>query len=180
MAHSEDFYVHRQNLSFDKKDFYQNPTQYKSQFIDYAMHADVFIACAYWNPGADILFTREDMRKSNFKLRVIGDITCDLNGSIPSTLRTSSIDNPFYDYNPYTEDLEVPFGSEKNITVMAIDNLPCELARDASSDFGNQLIKYFLDELIMHGMESELVKRATILHEGKLTPRFEYLQDYLE
>mgnify|MGYP007000057930 len=77
--------------------------------------------------------------KNNFKIRIIADITCDIKGSIPSTLCSSTIDEPIYDYNPSEDVVELPLTDEGNITVMAVDNLPCELARDASESFGKEL-----------------------------------------
>lgn len=176
--HSEHFHKKKGTNFFDKRDFYKNPSAYESYFYDFAKEADILIACAYWQPGAPLLFSKAQMRSSAFSIRVIGDVTCDIQGSIPSTLRSTSIDNPFYDYNPFSEDLEVPFSSEKNITVMAIDNLPCELARDASDDFGRQLIEHVLPQLAP-GIPSDMLDHATIASHGKLNTYYAYLEDYV-
>jgi saccharopine dehydrogenase (NAD+, L-lysine forming) len=176
--HSEHFNVKKGTNFFDKKDFYKNPFKYESQFFKFAKQADVLLACAYWNPNAPLLFTKAQMRSNEFQIKVIGDITCDINGSIPSTMRSSSIDNPAYDYNPFSEDLEVPYSSEKNITTMAVDNLPCELARDASHSFGIQLIDHVITQL-MQDKESEIIKNATIVRKGKLEEKYQYLADYV-
>ncbi len=175
--HSEYFNVKKGTNFFDKKDFYKNPHLYESHFFNFAKQADILLACAYWNPQAPQLFTKAQMRSSDFKIKVIGDITCDINGSIPSTLRSSSIDNPVYDYNPFSEDLEVPYASERNVTMMAIDNLPCELARDASEEFGKQLIDIIFPQLYNNDKE-EILNNATITSNGLLKPNYDYLSDY--
>lgn len=175
--HSEHFNVKKGTNFFDKKEFYKHPEKYESSFFEFAKQTDILLACAYWNQKAPLLFSKAEMRKNEFRIKMIGDITCDINGSIPSTMRASSIDNPVYDYNPFSEDLEVPFSSEKNITTMAVDNLPCELARDASHNFGIQLINMVLPEMLKKEM-SAMIANATIVKDGKLTSKYEYLSDY--
>ncbi len=175
--HSEQFHVKKGTNFFDRKDFFKNPENYESHFFDFAKQADILLACAYWNPKAPLLFTKAQMRSSEFRIKLIGDITCDINGSIPSTMRSSSIDNPAYDYNPFTEDLEVPFSSENNITTLAVDNLPCELARDASENFGLQLIEKVFSQLF-NTDGNKILERATIASEGKLKAEYSYLKEY--
>jgi saccharopine dehydrogenase (NAD+, L-lysine-forming) len=110
---------------------------------------------------------------------VIADITCDIEGSIPSTKKPSTIEDPIYDYNPSDDQVENPFTDEGNVTVMAVDNLPCELPRDASESFGYELINNVLPELL--GDDSkEIIKNATIAQGGQLTEKFQYLQDYVD
>ena len=176
--HSEHFNVKKGTNFFDKKDFFKNPAGYVSTFFELAKKADILMACAYWNAQAPKLFTKEQMRSSEFNIKVIGDITCDVAGSIPSTLKSTSIDNPVYDYNPFSEDLEVPYSSDKNVTVMAIDNLPCELSRDASEDFGKQLINKVFP-LIFGTDKNIIIEKATIAKDGTLTSLFEYLSEYV-
>ena len=137
------------------------------------------IAGAYWDPKAPVLFEREDILKNNFKIRIIADITCDIKGSIPSTLRSSTIDEPIYDYNPSEDVAELPLTDEGNITVMAVDNLPCELARDASESFGKELISNVLPYLL--GIDTfGIIARATVAEKGRLSDRYNYLKDYVE
>ncbi|MDQ3291677.1 MAG: hypothetical protein M3Q05_10345, partial [Bacteroidota bacterium] len=102
-----------------------------------------------------------------------------VDGSIPCTKRASSIPDPVYDYNPFTQELEPPFSRSTNITIMAVDNLPCELPRSASRDFGRQLIDEVFPHLV-HGDPESILERATITKNGKLTPAYTYLQDYVE
>lgn len=174
-----DYNLSSDGQPFTHDDFHKNPERFKGDFLKYAKVADILVAGAYWNPKAPVLFTRQDALKSDFHIKVIADITCDIEGSIPSTLRASTIDDPIYDYSA-NEGIEKPaFSSEDNITVMAVDNLPCELPRDASNAFGEQLLQNVLPHLIGDDSE-EVIKRATICEGGKLTERFSYLQDFLD
>ena len=107
----------------------------------------------------------------------MADVSCDMNGPIPATIRSSTIQEPFYGYNPVTEKEGEPF-SRNTITIMAVDNLPCELPRDASENFGKELIEKVLPSLLVKD-ETKLIERATIAKDGKLAPAFEYLNDYV-
>lgn len=164
---------------FSRDEFYRSPQLYEADFLQYARSADILIASAFWDPKAPALFTRKDIMQNDFKITVIADITCDIDGSIPSTKMPSSIDEPIYDYNPCDDRVESPFSDEANVTVMAVDNLPCELARDASESFGDQLLENVLPSLLSGDREGT-IKRATIATEGMLTERFSYLQDYVD
>ncbi|OEK05898.1 NAD(P)-dependent oxidoreductase [Roseivirga misakiensis] len=166
------------NGNFDRDEFYKDPSQYESAFLPYAQKADVIIAGAFWDPKAPVLFTKEDIVQSDFKVRVIADITCDIEGSIPSTKQPATIDNPVYDYNPSNDRVEAPYSDEGNITVMAVDNLPCELPRNASEDFGKEFLNHILPNLIGEDVD-DIIKRASITENGKLTERYSYLQDYV-
>lgn len=175
---SRDYHERKDGGDYNGHDFYIHPEDYISSFPQFAHVADVLIAAAYWNPAAPILFSKEEMQSSAFKIRLISDITCDIGGSIPSTVKATNIYDPAYDYNPFTSALEAPFSDEKNITVMAIDNLPCELPRDASYDFGNQFIANVLPDLLQQPY-GELITRCQVLDRGQLTPSFQYLKSYL-
>lgn len=164
---------------FSRDDFYRTPQLYEADFLQYTRTADILIASAFWDPKAPVLFTRKDIMGNDFKITVIADITCDIDGSIPSTKRPSTIDEPVYDYNPCDDRVESPFSDEANVTVMAVDNLPCELARDASASFGDQLLENVLPSLLSDDGDS-IIRRATIATDGALTERFRYLQDYVD
>ena len=165
--------------SFDKKEFYSNPSDYVSNFGRFAKTSDLFIAGAFWDPDSPALFTREDAKLPDFKIKVVADITMDIDGSVPTTLRPATIEEPCYDYNPITEQLEAPFTSETNITEMAVDNLPCELPRDASRDFGREFIDNVLPNLL-EGTPNRMIDAAAITTlSGDLTEKFSYLKDYL-
>lgn len=161
-----------------KENFYKHPERFKSVFWDYARVADMLIACAFWRSDYPKLFEKETMRLPDFRIRVIADVSCDVDGSIPSTIRTTSIEHPFYDYNPVSGQEEPPFSSEDHITVMAIDNLPCELPVEASREFGKQLIEHVFPALV-EGDSQGILQKATILKKGKLTEPFKYLSNYL-
>ena len=164
---------------FDRDEFYNDPVLYESNFHQYAQKADILIAGAFWDPLAPVLFTRTEVLQHDFKIKVIADITCDIEGSIPSTKQPSTIEDPIYDYNPSNDRVEAPFRDEGNITVMAVDNLPCELPRNASEDFGREFLNHILPNLLGED-EDRIIERATITKGGKLTPDFMYLQDYLD
>lgn len=174
--HSQNYNEARDGSPWDTHQFYTHPEKFRSTFLKYTRHCDLLIHCSYWDPRAPKLFTREDMRSNEFSISVIADVTCDINGSIPSTTRPSSIAAPFYGYNPVTEQEGEPFAKE-NITVMAVDNLPCELPRDASDNFGKELIEKVLPALLRED-KIGLIERGSICENGKLMPRFEYLSDY--
>ena len=176
---TRDYYKHKSGESFVRSSFYTSPEDYECDFLKYAQVADVLIAGAYWDPRAPVLFEREDVLKNNFKIRIIADITCDIQGSIPSTLRSSTIDEPIYDYNPSEDVEELPLTDEGNITVMAVDNLPCELSRDASVSFGEELISNVLPYLLGDDTLGTIAK-ATVAEKGQLTSNYNYLKDYVE
>ncbi len=176
---SRDYCKHKSGESFVRSSFYASPENYEGDFLKYAKVADVLIAGAYWDPKAPVLFEREDILKNNFKIRIIADITCDIKGSIPSTLRSSTIDEPIYDYNPSEDVAELPLTDEGNITVMAIDNLPCELARDASESFGKELSSNVLPYLLGNDTFG-MISKATVAEKGRLSDKYSYLKDYVE
>ncbi len=177
--HSEDYFRSRDNSPFSSYDFHHHPASYRCTFSDqdsFASMTDILIHCTFWDPRADIMFSKARMRDPDFRISVIADVTCDVNGSIPSTERASTIEDKFYGYDPLTEKETAPF--EKNsITVMAVDNLPCELPRDASDGFGKHLIERVFPSLFDHDANG-IIERGTILKNGLLTERFSYLSEY--
>ena len=163
---------------FDFDHFVAQPAQYVNNFIPYAGRTDLYMACHFWDPRSPVLLTREDLKNPGIPIRIIADISCDIDGPIASTIRASTIEEPFYGYDPFTGKETLPFQPEA-ITVMAVDNLPGELPRDASEDFGEALSAYVVPELL--GREAGgMLERATIAEDGSLTEHFGYLQDYLE
>ena len=179
--HSEDYFTARDNSPFSSWEFHHHPSSYRCTFSDpdsFASITDVLIHCTFWDPRADIMFSKDRMNDPDFRISVIADVTCDVNGSIPSTERSSTILDKFYGYNPLSRKETEPF-DKASITVMAIDNLPCELPRDASDGFGKHLIERVLPSLFGEDL-SGIIERGTILKDGKLTERFAYLKDYAE
>jgi hypothetical protein len=164
---------------FDLEHFIKHPTEYESTFLPYTKVTNMLIACHFWDPNSPKFMTPEDMRASDFKIELIADVSCDVNGPIPSTVRASTIAEPFYAYNPKTEkEVSDPFNKEL-ITVMAVDNLPGEAPRNASIDFGNDLIDKVFPSLFGEDKD-KIIKRATIAKKGQLTKYFKYLQDYVD
>lgn len=176
---SRDYNAHVDGGEFNRAEFYNDPSSYNGDFLKFAKVTDLLIACAFWNPKAPVLFTKHDILQPDFRIKVVADITCDIEGSIPSTKRPSTVDDPIYDFNPSEDKIEPALDDEANITVMAVDNLPCELPRNASEDFGRELIDNVLPHLLRYDAD-EVIKRATITENGKLTERFAYLQDYVD
>lgn len=174
---SADYHTRKEGGHFIREEFHNHPERYESHFLLYTKVADILLAGAYWNPKAPVLFTAKDMQSPAFKIKVVADITCDINGSVPSTLRATTIADPLYDYDPVSGTEKPALSDAKNVTVMAIDNLPCELPRSASEEFGRDLIDRILRPLF--GADPDgVIERATITADGKLTPLFSYLQDY--
>ena len=161
----------------DKEEFYKNPSVYESNFMPYAKETDFFIAGHFYGNGAPYLFTREDAKNTEFRINLVADISCDVDGPVASTLRASTIAEPFYGYDPITEK-EVPFGTKDSIAVMAVDNLPCELPSNASRGFGRMFLEHVIPAFF-NGDKDGILARARITENGKLTPRFAYLQDYV-
>ena len=159
-------------------EFYKDPSGYISNFMPYAKVTDFFIAGHFYGDGAPYLFTREDAKHPDFKINLVADVSCDIDGPVASTIRPSTIADPFYGYDPKTEN-EVPYNAEGAITVMAVDNLPCELPKDASEGFGEMFLKYVIPAFF-NGDKNGVLKRAKMTENGKLTKRYAYLQDYVE
>ena len=173
-------YTRRKNgKPFDFDDFIKNPGEYESAFEPFTHVTDIFIAAHFWDPESPRFFAPEDMLCEDWNISVIADVSCDINGPIPSTIRATTIEKPFYGYNPYTRLEEKPFLNPNNITVMSVDNLPGELPRDASADFGGQLMDNIMDDMLT-GKDSDMLRRATICEGGKLTERYSYLEGYLK
>ncbi len=169
---------HKDGKPFNIQHFYEHPKEYIGDFKKFCHSTDMLIAAAYWDINAPVLFTREEMKEDGFRIKIIADITCDMNGSVPSTLRPSTIDDPFYGYNPFTGQEELAFVYPRNISVMAVDNLPCELPVDASIDFGNIFIEQVLP-FIVEGNDNGILERATITRNGQLMEKFRFLEGWI-
>jgi hypothetical protein len=165
---------------FNKSEFYKNPELFKSTFEPYTKVADIMINGIYWDNAAPQFFTKSEMKQTDFKIKIIADVTCDIApvASIPSTLYATTIAEPVFGYNPETEQAEEPY-QVHTIDMMTIDNLPNELPRDASESFGKQFINHVIEELLDRE-NSEVMRNARITKNGDLTAKFEYLRNYLE
>ena len=162
----------------DMFDFFAHPEAYASDFYRFAKVSDVYIAGHFYASGAPYLFTRDDAKKEDFKIKVVADISCDIDGPVASTLRASTIADPIYGYNPDTES-EIDFLNPKAIAVMAVDNLPNELPRDASQGFSENFVTYVIPAFF-NGDKDGILERARMTQNGKLTPRYQYLQAYVD
>lgn len=162
----------------NKADFFANPEEYKSNFFRFTRVTDLYVAGHFYGDGAPYLFTREDARHPEFKIRVVADISCDIDGPVASTIRPSTIADPVYGYDPQLE-AEADFNNPGVIAVMAVDNLPAELPRDASRGFGGAFVKHVIPAFF-DGDSEGILERARMTHQGKLTPRYAYLQDYVD
>ncbi|MEE1963088.1 NAD(P)-dependent oxidoreductase [Allomuricauda taeanensis] len=162
----------------NKADFFKNPQEYRSNFFRFAKVTDFYIAGHFYGDGAPYLYTREDAKHPDFKIKVVADISCDIDGPVATTLRASTIAEPIYGYDPRTE-TETDFKKEDAIAVMAVDNLPCELPRDASNGFGEAFSKYVIPAFF-NGDVDGILQRARMTQNGRLTERYAYLQDYVD
>jgi len=173
-----DYCERHDGMSIGKKDFFESPKAYKSIFDRFTKIADFFIAGHYYGKDAPVFFTREQAKASSFNLKVVADISCDIDGPVACTIRPSTIDQPIYGYDPETES-EVDFKNTSAIAVMAVDNLPCELPKDASEGFGNSFVENILPAFFNND-HGGVLNRAKMTENGKLTSSFSYLQDYVD
>ncbi|WP_298780201.1 NAD(P)-dependent oxidoreductase [uncultured Polaribacter sp.] len=173
-----DYNKRKDGQVIDNNDFYNNPQNYESDFMRLAKVTDFFIAGHFFGNGAPYLFTREDAKSVDFKIKFVADISCDVDGPVASTLRASTIADPIYGYDPKTE-TEVDYNNDNAIVVMAVDNLPCELPQDASEGFGEMFLKNVIPAFF-DGDKDGVLERAKMTEKGKLTERFSYLQAFVD
>tara|TARA_B100001750_G_C15184230_1_gene435614 strand:- start:198 stop:668 length:471 start_codon:yes stop_codon:yes gene_type:complete len=148
---------------------------YTSILENYLPYATMLISSHYWDPKSPRLFDKNNIRNYN-NLKVIGDITCDINGSIPTTIRTSTIEDPYYYIDKYT--LKETKNTSDILAIMAVDNLPSELPRESSKEFGNKMVSEVLPFLIKS--DDGRINRATITSNGKFCPAYKYLYNYIK
>lgn len=170
-------YARKDNDLFHRDDFHANPEAYKCLFSQYVSQTDILMNGIYWDEKIARLFEKQDIQRNDWRISVISDITCDIDGSVPINVGATTIADPVYGINRKTQQQDAPFQPGKEIIdVMAVDNLPNELPRDASQYFGVHFEKFVLSELLKE--ESDIIRRATICEDGKLTAHYEYLSDY--
>ncbi len=162
----------------DFTDFYQNPTEYISDFERFTKVSDIYLTGHFYGNDAPVILTREMLKANDCKIKVVADISCDVNGPIACTLRSSTIAEPLYGYLP-DENKEVDVFHPAAIVVMAVDNLPCELPKDASEGFGEMFLEHVIPAFFNDDKDG-ILSRAKVTEKGKLTPRFSYLQDYVD
>jgi saccharopine dehydrogenase (NAD+, L-lysine-forming) len=172
-----DLYRHKETGSYSRHDFHEHPENYECKFLPYAAQTDILMNGIYWDKNVPRLFEKKDVANENFIIQTIADITDDVNGSVPINVGDQTIEDPVYGVDRNTLEKTTAYLSN-SIDIMAVGNLPNELPRDASRYFGEQLIKYVLDDLIKGG--SEIIERATMTENGKLTEHYDYLKEYAE
>jgi saccharopine dehydrogenase (NAD+, L-lysine-forming) len=168
----EDYYAKADGSDFDKSAFFKSGEGHIEV-------ANMYVACHYWDASSPFIFTRADLKLDHIKTTVVSDISCDIDGPVASTLRPSTIADPLYGYDPDTEK-EVDFMAEGAIGVQAVDNLPCELPKDASEDFGSELINNVFQSLFVSDDKGIIERASETTLEGELAPRYAYLEDYLK
>ncbi len=173
----KDIYSHKAGKPFDLQEFFKMPQDYDCDFKKWYSRTDLLMNAIYWDPKAPRYFSLDEMRSPDFKIKTIADISCDINGSVPATLRSTTIADPVMGYDPQTQREAAPF-QPHTVDIMAIDNLPNELPRDASQSFGEIMVNIVVPELLKP--QSDMIERATIAKEGVLTARYEYLRDYVK
>lgn len=162
----------------DQNDFFKNPEEYESNFMRFAKVADMYITGHFFGTGSPVIFTRDDAKSKDFNIKIVADISCDIDGPVATTIRPSIIAEPIYGYQPSTES-EVDFREENAIAVMAVDNLPCELPKDSSEGFGEQFATHVIPSFFNNDKDG-ILQRAKMTENGKLTDSFKYLQDYVD
>jgi saccharopine dehydrogenase (NAD+, L-lysine forming) len=169
-----ELYAHKESGRYNREDFHQHPEQYNCLFLPYAAVTDVLMNGVYWDKNVPRLFEKADIQKPSFAIQTIADITDDTNGSVPINIGDQTIEDPVYGVDKKTFEKTAPY-LPGSIDMMAVGNLPNELPRDASRYFGEQLIKFVLNDIVSGG--SALTEKATIAKGGRLMPDYTYLQD---
>lgn len=173
-----DYNKRKDGRVIDNHDFFNNPQDYESNFMRFAKVTNYYIAGHFYGDGAPYLYTREDIKSPDFNIKVVADVSCDIDGPVATTIRASTIADPIYGYDPQSES-EIDFKNEKAIVVMAVDNLPCELPQDASEGFGEQFLQHVIPAFF-NGDKDGILQRSKITENGNLTERFSYLQNYVD
>lgn len=173
-----DYNKRKDGKIINNRDFYTNPEAYEANFMRFAKTTDFFIAGHFFGDGSPYLFTRTDAKHPDFNIKYVADVSCDIDGPVASTIRPSTIAEPIYGYDAGAE-MEVDYKDENAIVVMAVDNLPCELPKDASEGFGEMFLQNVIPAFFNNDKDGVLA-RAKMTANGKLTERFSYLQNYID
>jgi alanine dehydrogenase len=172
-----ELYEKKTTGKYSREEFHEHPELYRCKFLPYTEQTDILMNGVYWEKNIPRLFEKENVMHDNFIIQTIADITDDSNGSVPINSGDQTIENPVYGIDRNTLEKTAPY-LKNSIDIMAVGNLPNELPRDASRYFGEQLIKHVLEDLVGNG--SDIIERATMTRDGKLTPQYTYMQDYAE
>ncbi len=172
-----DLYKHKLTGKYNREDFHENPQLYDCSFYPYAQKTNILMNGIYWDTNIPRLFDWEHISDPSFRIQTIADITDDHNGSVPCNIGDAPIADPVYGVDKLNYQRTAPY-LPGSIDIMAVSNLPNELPRDASRYFGEQLIKFVLEDLLRGG--STIIDRATMVRNGMLTETYEYLEDYVQ
>jgi len=186
----EDMFVPKiKSRKFELQDYYTHPENYYSIFHNYLPYLSIFVNAIYWDQRYPRLLTKSFV-KENYKkikrLKVIGDISCDIEGAVEITLKSTNPGNPVFVYNPLTGNIEDGYEGE-GVVILAVDNLPCEFPKD-SSIFFSKILKDFIPPMVSADYSKSFeklslpsaIKKAVILYQGELTPDYKYLKKYIE
>lgn len=168
-------YRHKNNHTYNREDFHNHPADYECQFMSFAKHSDILMNGIFWDPRMPRLFEWDDLLSPRFRIQTIADITDDRDGSVPCNLGDGTMEEPIYGVDKKSRKKTAPY-EDGSIDIMAVGNLPNELPRDASRYFGEQLIKYVLEDLFKGG--SNVITNATMVQEGVITDHFKYMSEY--
>ncbi len=171
---TKDYVTHKVNKNFDLDNFIKFPKEYESTTLEYLKISDLFISAHYWDPSSPKIFKKNQIKEFK-KLRIIGDVTCDVDGSVPTTIKSTTIKNPNYYLN--TETYSEIDKSKNNLAIMAVDNLPSELPRDSSIEFGNGVINEIIPFMLGH--DDGRILNATITDSGRFLGKYNYLKDFI-
>jgi hypothetical protein len=175
---SWDLYHRKDGGEWDEKYFYENHSEYCCEFDNFIPYTDVFINGMYWEDDMPPLFEKKDTKSKNFAIQVIADITCDVEGSVPITMEATDIYKPTFGWSKIQQKQVKPYGKD-TVDVMAVTNLPTEMPKNASTEFGTLMLDHIMP-LLIDGDRDNVLKRACMTSGGKLTETFSYLQDFVD
>ena len=171
---TKDYVTNNSSTNFNLEHFINNPQDYSSSALQYLKETNILISAHYWDPSSPKIFENEDLKDLQ-NLKIVGDITCDINGSVPTTIRSTTIEEPNYWIERYT--LKEIDENNDGIAVMAVDNLPSELPRDSSTEFSEGIINEVLPFLLKE--DDGRILNGTITTDGSFLEKYNYLNDYI-
>ena len=171
---TKDYVTNNSSTNFNLEHFIDNPQDYSSSALQYLKETDILISAHYWDPSSPKIFENEDLKVLQ-NLKIVGDITCDINGSVPTTIRSTTIEEPNYWIERYN--LKEIDENNDGIAVMAVDNLPSELPRDSSTEFSEGIINEVLPFLLKE--DDGRILNGTITTDGSFLEKYNYLNDYI-
>jgi len=181
VARTQDLVERIDGVPYNRDDFHAHPEMYKSKFDQYVEKYDTLIAAHKWEQGQPIYLSEKTLHNANNNIKIVGDITCDINGSICTTIKPSTHKQPFYSVKLLKDKIVKCSDTSKDaISVMAVDNLPNAIPIDASVGFSTELEPIIFEHLLKNGIDDEMIARATIVKEGRITDRFAYMNDFLK